>query len=345
MSFINVNNTQWLKLLSKTPCDFYNLPTYCQLEAEVLEGKPLAWTKNINGFDFLIPLVERVIRSNGTLEKDLVSPYGYPGILYPENTQKATYTEALKMFHAEAENKGYISSFIRLHPIYNSFQISGLSNITQHYHGPTVSINLNLPLGVLRRSYSQNHKRNIKSLINDHYKIEVNNWASLDAFVDLYLQTMQRKHAKKRYFFSNNYFHQLQKFIKQSLILISIYDKHGEIASGGLFTLFNGLAQFHLGGTSDKFLNMSPSKLMIDAAIEVCKEKGAHTLHLGGGYGSSTDDGLFRFKSGFGTSTQYFSTLRFIHHPEKYNKLIENNGININVQGDYFPEYRFLSGS
>jgi hypothetical protein len=86
MPFINISNPQWEQLLNQTSHDFYHLPSYCKIEAKVLEGKPLAWKKNINGFDFLIPLVERVIWSNGTQEKDLVSPYGYPGVLYPENT-------------------------------------------------------------------------------------------------------------------------------------------------------------------------------------------------------------------------------------------------------------------
>lgn len=342
MPFISISNPRWEHLLKITSHDLYHLPSYCRLEAEVLSGKPLAWEKNINGFDFLIPLVERVIWSNGTQEKDLVSPYGYPGILYPENTPKAIYLEALKLFQYEAAVSSYISSFIRLHPIYNTLQINALSNITQHYHGPTVSINLNLPLGVLRKSYSQNHKRNIKSLLGDDYQIEVNNWDSLDAFVDLYLQTMHRKHAQKRYFFSRDYFHQLKKLIQHSLILISINEKHGKIASGGLFSLFNGLAQFHLGGTSENFLNQSPSKLVIDAAIEACKEKGAHTLHLGGGYGSSNTDGLFRFKAGFGSQLHKFSTLRFIHLPDKYKQLIENNHFSNNKSISYFPEYRFL---
>ena len=35
------------------------------------------------------------------------------------------------------------------------------------------SINLNLPLAVLRKSYSQNHKRNIKKLQEEGFKVEV----------------------------------------------------------------------------------------------------------------------------------------------------------------------------
>jgi hypothetical protein len=345
MPFISISDPQWKALLDNIPHDFYHIPSYCQLEAEVLQGKPLAWVNSLGENNFIIPLVERLIKRNGDIEKDLVSPHGYPGILYPENTPKALYLETLKLFQIEAVDKNYVSSFIRLHPIYNTFQVVGLSNITQHYHGPTVSINLNMPHGVLRSSYSQNHKRNIKKLLKDGCTIEVNNWDLLDEFVDLYIQTMHRKYAQKRYFFSRDYFHQLEKLMVESLILITVNNKHGRISSGGLFTLFNGLAQFHLGGTSEEFLNSSPSKLMIDAAIQACKEKGAHTLHLGGGYGSTTSDGLFRFKSGFGSSTQSFNTLRFIHNPEKYNELIDNNGVKVSVQGDYFPEYRFLSGS
>ena len=175
MPFISPPNPLWLQTLTHANNDIYHLPGYCQLEAEVLEGKPIAWTTDIEGVNFLIPLIERVIHSNGTSEKDLVSPYGYPGILYPENTPQQVFTEAIKRFQSEAAAQGYVSSFIRMHPIYNAFQVNELSSITQHHHGSTVSINLSLPLSVIRKAYSQNHKRHINRLLNK--KLEQNEYS------------------------------------------------------------------------------------------------------------------------------------------------------------------------
>ncbi|OFY51426.1 MAG: hypothetical protein A2W85_09805 [Bacteroidetes bacterium GWF2_41_31] len=341
MPFINTRDSLWHQALLIESHDIYHLPGYCHLEAEVLHGKPVAWSAQIEGTQFIIPLVERVIHSNGSIEKDLVSPYGYPGILYNEDTSTALIIEALKQFHTEAAACGYVSSFIRLHPLYNTFQLAKLPNITYHAHGPTVSINTSLPMANIRQSYSQNHKRHLRKLHDRGYSMEVNNWSQLPNFIDLYTQTMQRKHAQQRYFFSPEYFKQLKQLLKDSIMLVSVSDSKGEMASAGLFTMVNGLAQFHLGGTSEAFLKESPSKLMMDAAIEACKGKDIHTLHLGGGYGSSNADGLFRYKSGFGHQIHQFSTLRFIHLPENYNQLIQYNA-NTKLAGAYFPEYRFL---
>lgn len=340
--FISTTDSRWKELLANTPHDIYHLPGYCELEAEVLQGIPMAWSAQIMGVPFIIPLVERIIHSNGSIEKDLVSPYGYPGIVYNENTPTAIIIEALKQFHTEAEACGYVSSFIRLHPLYNTFQPAKLPNITHHAHGPTVSINLSLPIANIRQSYSQNHKRHVRKLHNKQYCSEVNNWSQLPAFIELYTQTMQRKHAQQRYFFSPEYFQQLRNILKDSLMLVSVTDTKGEVASAGLFTLIKGLAQFHLGGTAESSLKDSPSKLMMDAAIEACKLQGAHTLHLGGGYGSGNADGLFRFKSGFGSQLHEFSTLRFIHLSDKYAQLLQSKGLKSKETGAYFPEYRFI---
>lgn len=340
--FIGPKDTLWEALLVNIPHDIYHLPGYCALEADVLQGVPLAWSDQIRGVPFIIPLVERIIYSNGSIEKDLVSPYGYPGILYHENTSSTTIIEALKQFHAEAEACGYVSSFIRLHPLYNTFQPTKLPNITHHAHGPTVSINLSLPLANIRKSYSLNHKRHLKKLLQNGFCTEVNNWSHLPDFIALYTQTMQRKQAQQRYFFSSAYFNQLRKILKDALMLVSVSDSKGRVVAAGLFTLLNGLAQFHLGGTAGEALNDSPSKLMMDAAIEACKTRNAHTLHLGGGYGSSNADGLFRFKSGFGSQRHEFSTLRFIHRPDKYAQLLQSNTVKSKAAAAYFPEYRFL---
>jgi len=342
MPFINTRDSLWHQALLIASHDIYHLPGYCQLEAEVLDGIPVAWSTQIEGVQFIIPLVERVIHSNGSVEKDLVSPYGYPGILYHEDTSAAIIIEALKQFHAEAAICGYVSSFIRLHPLYNTFQFAKLPNITHHAHGPTVSINLSLPMANIRKSYSLNHKKHLRKLHDKGYSIEVNNWSQMPNFIDLYTQTMQRKHAQKRYFFTPEYFQQFKKMLKDSIMLVSVSDTKGEMASAGLFTIVNGLAQFHLGGTSKTFLKESPSKLMMDAAIEACKEKKAFTIHLGGGYGSSNADGLFRYKSGFGHQMHQFSTLRFIHLPEKYAQLLTSTTFKSSNSGAYFPEYRFL---
>ena len=125
-------------------------------------------------------------------------------------------------------------------------------------------------------------------------------------------------------------------------MLVMVHYNQSTPAAGGIFSIVEGLAQFHLGGTAEDFVGQSPSKLMMDAAISACKAQGAHTLHLGGGYGSSATDGLFRFKAGFGQQRHNFSTLRFIHRRDTYRQLMGNTMLSNKNHEVYFPEYRFL---
>lgn len=344
MPFIDLSNSHWREITTSFPADIYILPEYTRLESEVLHGRPIAWVITADGKPkALIPFIERIITRDSDIYLDLVSPYGYPGMSYGEDVTKEQYCDWLALFHKEAAASGYISSFIRLHPLYNNFQINKQSGITQHAHGSTISVNLSLPLHEIRQSYSQNHRRNIIRLHEEGYRVVVDRWTDIPQFIDLYTQTMQRKHAKPRYFFSNDYFLGLKQILRGNLMLIMVYTAGQRPAAGGLFSLTNGLAQFHLGGTEDAFIRRSPSKLMIDAAIAQLKERGGHTLHLGGGYGSSIQDGLFRFKAGFGSQRHSFSTLRFIHHRDIYYELLKANSHTQNDNNAFFPEYRLLS--
>ena len=343
MPFISPDELQWAQIVQANPHDMYQLPGYSRLEATALEGNPIAWVYQEKETEpVVIPLIERVIHNNGVVYKDLVSPYGYPGLVYSTSTTHAQFCTCLKSFHEEAANCNYVSSFVRLHPLYNTFQINKQSGISQHAHGPTVSINLNLPLAEIRQSYSSNHRRNMRRLCNEGFKVSVNQWSLLPDFIKLYWQTMSRKMAKKRYFFDVAYFEGLKALLGDNLMLVMVHNNQSTPAAGGLFSIVEGLAQFHLGGTAEDFVGQSPSKLMMDAAVSACKDQGAHTLHLGGGYGSSASDGLFRFKAGFGQQRHSFSTLRFIHRRDTYRQLMENTNLPSKNPGTYFPEYRFL---
>jgi hypothetical protein len=345
MPFIRSSFGFWNQLLPSLDYDFYQLSGYCELEAEVLQGKPLAWYSKIEGAKFIIPLIERVVYKNGNTEKDLVSPYGYAGMAFSKDTSKGKVIKAFNLFNEESMNEGYVSSFLRLHPIYNAFDIQCSDTITQHYHGHTVGVDLTSPINSIRHVYSNDHKRNLNRLNREKFKVEINNWDRMEQFITLYTRTMERKNAKLRYFFSPSYFIELKRLLNNDIVLISVVDNKGVMASGGIFIICNELAQFHLSGTMEEFIKHSPSRRMLDTAIEICKAKGAHTLHLGGGYDSSNSDGLFRFKSGFGSQLYKFSTLRFIHNPAKYNQLLEKKTFAKSDSFNYFPEYRFLSGS
>jgi hypothetical protein len=109
----------------------------------------------------------------------------------------------------------------------------------------------------------------------------------------------------------------------------------GEAAAGGLFTLVDGLMQFHLAGTAAAWHHAAPSKLMLLSMRDQAGAWGARILHLGGGVGCAQDSLAF-FKQGFSRLRATFSTLRRVLLPGAYRELT-----GALPQGQpFFPAYR-----
>lgn len=345
MPFINYQDVQWETMLTESDYDLYHLPGFASLEADLLGGKAIGWYHVSGDEKYLMPLIQREIGSAGRY--DLVSPYGYPGLLYnritnPINDQKAS--QVLNLFEQEAREAGYVSSFIRLNPLWNAWKVvEGERTLNDHvrqwFHGGTISVDLRASETAIKDSFSENHRRNLRRLHSLGFTAQVNKWESIDGFVAAYRQTMKRRMAHPYYFFPDDYFRKLRDMLGDKLLYVSVCDADGRFSSGGLFTLFNPVMQYHLGATLTDQLYLSPSKLMMDAAIAYGKLNNARTLHLGGGLGGSTTDGLFRFKKGFGRLYHPYSTLRFVHDPKRYDEL-KRQGKFQNTPAEYFPEYR-----
>lgn len=337
MPFLNSSLTQWNDFLNTGNHDFYHLKEYTMLDATLHGGKAAAWTDEKDGKKCLIPLI---IRSAGTINGkqlcDLASPYGYPGVLSSAPLTPGDARDVLHRFHREAADEGFVSSFIRLNPFLNDWQLPGSTIMKQIYYGETISINLtanqsanqsaNLPTNqsvweISPSTFNQNHRRNIKRLHQQGLQIVVNDFSLMPEFIEAYYQTMFRRGAGNYYFFPEYYFRELKELAGDHLIFISVLLPTGEYISGGLFTVYGSVMQYHLGATTDMAVHLSPSKLVIEAAIQSGITSGATILHLGGGLGGSKNDGVFRFKAGFSNDRHTFSCLQFIHDPVAYHQL------------------------
>src|SRR6516225_1510736 len=152
---------------------------------------------------------------------------------------------------------------------------------------------------------------------------------------------MRRENAEHIYFFGEEYFSQLVRELRPVLQLF-VAVTGGKVAAGGLFTSCNGIVQYHLGGTRDEFLKLSPMTLIFDTVRLWANEIGAREFHLGGGVGAK-EDTLFRYKAGFSERRHNFATWRWIVAPEVYSELCERRARMNVLQGlepasaDYFP--------
>ena len=337
----------WLAVLAQTAQhDFYHLPEYHRVEEARGEGTAQLFAYREGGQVIALPLLLRPVDAAAPDGwKDATSAYGYGGTVA---SPAAMPESVLQNFHsalrAALAERGVVAAFSRLHPLLPQRDLlAGLGECRMH--GQTVSIDLTLPPEVQRAQYRSAYKTRINKLqregvvcVRDEAK------RHLPEFVSIYHETMRRVDADGLYFFGDDYFTRLADELGDRLQLFVAFV--GEtVAAAGLFVVCDGIIQYHLGGTRDRFLEASPMTLLFHTARLWGNETGARVLHLGGGVGSRNDS-LFHFKAGFSDGRHDFGTWRWIVVPEVYRELCEErrrrderDGLAA-VSADFFPAYR-----
>lgn len=350
---IELSNPLWLQTLNQIRHDIYHLPEYVCLEARRTKTIPEAILIVDGEQVFFVPYLLR--RCNDLFKQelisedifDIVSPYGYPGILLSEAAaSNAEFLElAMKQLISVLSKKKVCSAFFRLHPILNQSLgrqafFSNISNV----NGETVSVNLTLSQAEIWQQTRSEHRTVINRCKRAGFKARIVPYEEyIDEFIILYKQTMERVQAKSMYYFDHKYFAELAKLNKK--IHLCVLDLDDKVSCGGLFTECCGIVQYHLGGTKSEFLKSSPSKLMFDYMRFWAKERGNQYFHLGGGVGGAKDS-LYNFKAGFSKQTHTFKTLRLIADEKIYRYLVELQAKFLNIATetllttDYFPAYR-----
>jgi hypothetical protein len=165
-------------------------------------------------------------------------------------------------------------------------------------------------------------------------------WLHFETFRRLYRETMVRRSAAPRYFFSDGYFDALREGLGDRLHLC-IVEMGGVIAAAGLFVETCGIVQVHLSGSDDALSNIAPMKVMLHYVEGWAKARGDRHLHLGGGVGGQNDS-LQYFKAGFSPLRHPFSTLRVVVDRQEYRRLVAalDPLLDEDDRSGFFPLYR-----
>ncbi|WP_138498135.1 peptidoglycan bridge formation glycyltransferase FemA/FemB family protein [Nostoc sp. PA-18-2419] len=352
---VSLSDPLWLEILEKLNHDIYHLPEYVNLEAKRINAIPEAILIFENEKILFLPYLLRCVNNlfvtklEIPLIWDIVSPYGYPGILLSQaaaNTPEFLQL-AVNQLIAGLRDRQVCSAFFRLHPILNQGLNEvlplGLSQVT----GETVSVDLSLSTSEIWHQTRPEHRNHINRCKRNGFTARIVKLEEyLDKFISIYNETMNRVEAKKYFYFDNDYFHNLAKLNKN--IYLCLVEFNNQIACAGIFTECCEIVQYHLGGTKNEFLKQAPSKLMFDYVRFWAKECGNKFLHLGGGVGSAKDS-LYNFKAGFSKQKHPFLTLRLITDIEKYNSLVELQANYLKtkpknlLESNFFPAYRSLN--
>ena len=308
---------QWEAVLRRcSGYDFYHLPTYNAMEAELSSCQAKLFVYEEDDAVIALPVVIRPLAGIEGLNENLgrysdsTSVYGYAGPVTNTNWENEGLNQRFAdRLRAALKEAGVISAFQRLHPLLNNHRGLALGEVVDI--GYTISIDLTLPSDMAFTQYRARYRTDIRNARKRGLRtIHDVNWTYFEFFQNIYKQTMDRVGASSQYYFDAAYFAGLRAALGDSLHLF-VVRLDDVILSAALFTLVNGIVQYHLGGTNPEYPEPSANKLLFDDVRLWAKEAGASVLHLGGGLGSRKDS-LYQFKSGFSDREHRFKIWRYV---------------------------------
>ncbi|WP_010179268.1 GNAT family N-acetyltransferase [Aquimarina agarilytica] len=328
---------EWQELLNAVEkFDFYHTYDYHHLSKA--EGEiPVLIKYEEEGNIIGLPFLKRRIFNTDYF--DITSVYGYAGTLHKNIDENYDNVHFLNQLNTYFQENNIVTVFARLNP-YIPFQekaIAGLGEIVKL--SKVVNIDLTKDLDEQRTIFSKTTKRYINKA-RKLCTVKVGGTKDdMKVFQDLYYENMDRVNAKKSYYFDEAYF---DKFINssdfQTDVLFAILKETNEIISAAMMVRTNDIIQYHISGTRNDYLNLTPIRLLIDEMrIKGVDQKYAY-FNLGGGLGSS-EDSLFNFKASFSKDFKDFKIWKYIVNQSIYDDLVKQFA-DKNDNQSFFPLYR-----
>jgi hypothetical protein len=260
---------------------------------------------------------------------DVVTPYGYGGPLAVGDRPPAT--DFAPAYQGWCERRGALSSFVVFHPLFGN---DG-SEVAAGFHRIPMTGTVAWALeGDVFAAMHRHHRRVVRRACADGLEAAVEPApGEIDAFVEVYEQTMRRREASPFYFFGDAYWDALVRDVP--LVRVDVR-ACGTLLAGVLGMGDPPWLHYHLGGTADAGLRSGASHLALYSLAAWGRDHGFRTLHLGGGAGGR-DDSLLEYKRRFAPDGLIAASVgKAVHDPDRYRRL---SGGPVDWDG-FFPAYR-----
>lgn len=288
----------------------------------------------------IIALPFLIRKIEGTPYYDATSVYGYCG---PVSTKlDSSFDKPLfkRTFINFLHEKKIIAVFSRLNPFIENQEaiLEGIGKL--HQNGLVVNIDLTLNKELQRQRYGRRLKTHLNKARRACFVREAETQDELERFIELYYENMDRVKAGRFYYFPYQYFLNLWRSRSfNTRLLVAIHRDTGKIIAGSMFMRKSNVLHYHLSGSADEYLHLTPSKLLIDEMRIRTNDKACTYYNLGGGIGGSSCDSLFKFKSSFSKDFKPFRLWQFITNEEVYSHLVAGSMVTTK-RFSYFPLYR-----
>lgn len=270
---------------------------------------------------------------------DVTSVYGYAGPLAAGCSPGDGFLERARAAIFDLwRSERAVTGFTRFHPLLDNRLWASSGAVAE---GETVSIDLGLGEAANWSGYQASLRNRINRGRRLGLATEVDeSWCALDDFYRFYRTTMERNQAGNRYWFPLEYFQGLRLALgrRGSLLVTRL---GADILAAGIFAECGGTVENLFSMNNPDWLEVAPTKVLLDDARRWARQRGNRVFHLGGGRGSRADS-LFAFKAAFSPSRHRFYTGRWILDEAAYRRLC---GPQATEFGGFFPAYRAAATS
>ena len=245
---------------------------------------------------------------------DLTTPYGYGGPLiklYNEDQKKVkkSISDFLIKYRNHCKKNNFKTEFIRFHPFAKSWQtLNQFTDLNIKYGNEVVIVDLEPEIDTIFSNLSKSRRKNVRRGYKEEYEINIENKPSEDQiqnFLELYYDTMGRRNADKRYYFTKEFVNDHFKITKSVLIEAII---KGNVIGALICLEGEDYVHTQLTGFEYEYRNFFPSPIVHWEAIKYAKENNKKYFHFGGG-----NEQILNFKMGFSKNTLpfYYGILEF----------------------------------
>ncbi|MBU1632525.1 MAG: GNAT family N-acetyltransferase [Nanoarchaeota archaeon] len=293
----------------------------------------------------LVPYLKRLIQEFNLKYYDLISPWYYGGPVYfseDESNLNKLFNEFIGVFSEYCQNNNIVTEFQRFHPLLKNYQLYG-NNSNVFFDRKIVYLDLKKDLETLKKEYTRHTRKNINKALSNNLKVNsVETKESIHKFINMYIKSMKNKNARDFYHFNETFFSLFFENFKGKLKIFNVEYK-GEVICSSVELGDYGILHDYLRGANPESLLKRPNDILINEIIHWAKERGYKYFMLGGGSSSDENDGIFRFKKSFSSTTADFYIYKKIHNLNKYQELCKQNKKDIKTlsfeKANYFPEY------
>jgi serine/alanine adding enzyme len=332
---------EWTTGLNAFPDqDIYFTPEYAACYNTVVPGTAEAFLYEDGGQAFLFPFRKREIPftvDNETLY-DITSEYGYGGPL-STSTDKEFLANAYSALEKIAQENRFVCEFVRYHPLFKNETLAAVAR-NPLFCGQTVVMQTDLPEEELLLQARTKLRRDYhRGLRTGATVVPMTTTEGIDAFYDIYIQTMENVAAQDFYFFDKAFFQKtLSCLHDRATLLLAIYEE--KVIAGSLFLQHGSYLHYHFSGmdrTHPEARKINGITVLLCEAARHAHENGVRQFHLGGGLGGQ-DDSLFHFKERFSKTRARFHVSKHVYDQGLYDHLVSKT--NGGETKSFFPIYR-----